>query len=65
MTLSVPVPADTEPTSLDELIADARRVPVPRPRVVDLTAQPCAPHIVIVPDAGLSLVEGYAEYGSC
>jgi len=51
--------------SLDDLIADAQLISLPAPRtperVIDLTVP--EPRSLTIPDATLSLVDGYADYG--
>jgi hypothetical protein len=52
--------------TLADLIADAAQISLPTPRtpqrVIDLTVP--APAGLTIPDATLSLVDGYAEYGA-
>ena len=52
--------------TLADLIADANQITLPAPRtparVIDLTA-PAPAGSLTIPDATLSLVDGYAEYG--
>jgi hypothetical protein len=56
---------ETDELTLADLIADASRIALPTPRsperVIDLTAH--EPGGLTIPDATLSLVEGYADYG--
>ena len=51
--------------TLADLIADALQITLPAPRtpdrVIDLTVP--APRTLLIPDATVSLVDGYAEYG--
>jgi len=56
--------------TLAELIADARQITLPTPRtpdrVIDLTGYEPAQReraSLTIPDATLSLVDGYADYG--
>ena len=50
---------------LAELIADARRIVLPRPRVVELPDVPRQPVDEIrIPESTVSLVEGFTDYGS-
>ena len=50
---------------LAQLLADAAQVHLPQPRaprrVIDLTVP--SPRTIVIPDAGVDLVEGYADYG--
>jgi hypothetical protein len=49
---------------LADLIADARQIVLPKPRVVTLPNAPRTPVDEIrIPESTASLVEGYAEYG--
>ena len=52
--------------TLADLIADASHITLPAPRtprrVIDLTVP--EPRSLSIPDATLSLVDGYAEYGA-
>jgi hypothetical protein len=65
MTMHAPVPSDIEAEALAELIADAKLVPLPRRRVVDLSALPRQRRIIDVPDSTSALTDGYADYGAC
>jgi hypothetical protein len=51
---------------LDDLVADATKIQLPAPRtasrVIDLTKT--AARTLTIPDATVSLVDGYADYGS-
>jgi hypothetical protein len=51
---------------MDELIADAVKIQLPTPRtpraVIDLTIP--APRGITIPDATVSLVAGYDDYGA-
>jgi hypothetical protein len=61
-------PTDTDATSIDELVADARCVPLPRRPVVDAVPAVSLPRprtVVEVPESTLSLLQDYAEYGAC
>ena len=51
--------------TLDDLIADAVRIQLPAPRTPRpaLDASEDAPRRIRIPDATVSLVDGYAEYG--
>jgi hypothetical protein len=50
---------------LAELIADAKQIVLPKPRVVQLPNSPRPPASEIrIPESTVSLVEGYAEYGA-
>lgn len=63
MTLSAPVPADVEPQALAELIADAQWVALPAlSRRSD--PAPRGARVITIPDRTLSLMDGYADYGS-
>jgi hypothetical protein len=49
---------------LAELIADAQRIVLPTPRVVEQPSAPCAPvDEIVIPSATVSLVDSYADYG--
>jgi hypothetical protein len=49
---------------LAELIADARRIVLPAPRVVQLPDEPRqAVDEIRIPESTASLVDGYADYG--
>jgi hypothetical protein len=56
---------DLAELSLADLVADARQITLPAPRTpdrpIDLTVP--APRTLRIPDATVSLVEGYSEYG--
>lgn len=67
--MHVPVPADIDAEALAELIADAYAVPtMPRLRpgaarvVAAALPRPRSP--IVISDGAMSLVEGYADYGS-
>ncbi|HET7529819.1 MAG TPA: hypothetical protein VFJ98_02555 [Mycobacteriales bacterium] len=50
---------------LADLIADARQIVLPQPRVVE-RPQPARPpvDVVRIPEPAVSLLEGYADYGA-
>jgi hypothetical protein len=56
---------DTDELTLDDLIADAVKIQLPTPRApraaIDLTVP--APRSIEIPDATVSLVAGYDDYG--
>jgi hypothetical protein len=51
---------------LAELIADAQRIVLPAPRVVELPCEPRRPldEVIRIPESAASLVASYADYGS-
>jgi hypothetical protein len=49
---------------LAELIADARQIVLPTPRVADLPAAPAPVDEIRIPESTVTLVDGYAEYGA-
>jgi hypothetical protein len=50
---------------LADLVADARRIVLPHPRVVELPSDARPPvDVVRIPESATSLVDGYADYGS-
>jgi hypothetical protein len=52
--------------TLDDLIADAALIQLPAPRAARpaLDLRIPAPRSIRIPDATVSLVDGYAEYGA-
>jgi len=52
-------------TTLADLVADARQITLPKPRtperLIDLTPHESAD--LTIPDATVSLMDGYADYG--
>ena len=57
-----PVPSQIDPSGIDDLIADARQIDLPRQATVDL-ARAEHPDALVIPAASVSLVEGYDDYG--
>ena len=49
---------------LAELVADAQLIVLPRPRVVELASAPAPVDEIVIPASTVSLVDGYADYGS-
>jgi len=49
---------------LAELIADARQIVLPKPRVVTLPSMPPVVEEIVIPESTVSLVDGYTEYGA-
>jgi hypothetical protein len=56
------VPSQVDPNGIDELIADAQRIALPRQHSVDLTRID-HPDALVIPPASVTLVEGYDDYG--
>ena len=49
---------------LAELVADARLIVLPRPRVVEPPSAPAPLDEIVIPSSTVSLVDGFADYGS-
>ena len=56
------VPSQIDPSGIDDLIADAQQIALPRQVTVDL-AQSAHPEALVIPASSVSLVEGYDDYG--
>ena len=56
------VPSQVDPSGIDDLIADARQIALPRQATVDLT-HPEQPDALVIPPASVTLVAGYDDYG--
>ncbi|HEX3907975.1 MAG TPA: hypothetical protein VHW92_08585 [Mycobacteriales bacterium] len=56
------VPSQVDANGIDELIADARQIALPRQVTVDLTRAE-QPESLVIPPASVNLVEGYDDYG--
>jgi hypothetical protein len=56
------VPSQVDPGGIDELIADARQIELPRQATVDPT-HAVQPDALVIPPASVTLVEGYDDYG--
>jgi hypothetical protein len=57
------VPSQLDPSGIDDLIADARLIALPRQDAVDPARAERSETVVISP-ASLTLVEGYDDYGA-
>jgi hypothetical protein len=56
------VPSQVDPNGIDDLIADAQQIALPRQVTVDLTRTE-HPEALVIPPASVTLVEGYDDYG--